>query len=169
LAEAVPLPAFDARYTLRPPQAYTLQPRGGPGRIAWSWLGPASPDGTRPTLTMTVLALPVSQEPDRRTADDFLALRTRSLPATLTNWRTTEMAKGTIHGIPFARCHWTATPPVTHAPLTGFLYIARRDRSIVEVSGIAPTPDPTQKAPPPLTLLENAARTLQAQPLTASP
>jgi hypothetical protein len=142
-------------FRIRPPQGYRFQEQQVQGSKIFMWLGPARPDGTLPTLTISMMTLSPQEAslPLEKTLEMYIAGMKLSLP-TLTN---AGAERGQINGLKFIQTKLTAKNPKLGKDLNGFSYLAQDGRTGIAINFLdyAPHHEKTLK------LGETAARTFK--------
>ena len=103
LGVAVPV----EKYTIRAPKGYEIQQANNtpPGMRAWGWTGAARRDGSKASVTMTLLTLPASQQEQTKNLSlDQLADRLiGGVKRQRSNWKQEKTEKGVVNGLNFAQ------------------------------------------------------------------
>jgi len=121
-------------YQIQPPKDYVAQSQPGPeGSTATAWVGAQRTDGTRPYVTVMLLAPPPG-EAGAYTPDQVLIKLTDAIARRRTNWKQTPTESGTVNGHVFVRTRWEGTDPATNRRMHGFNYVARSGTTFVQIS-----------------------------------
>jgi hypothetical protein len=129
LAPEITRPGF----RLRPPKGYLVQEQAAGTTARYAWVGPARPDGTRPTL-MLLVATPPPGETTRYTAPQALDKFLAGVRSRREQWRRSSTERGRVGGLEFARARWSGVEPNTHRAMRGFIYAAVMGRQIVQIA-----------------------------------
>jgi hypothetical protein len=148
-------------YMIRIPKGYEVQQaKNAPaGMRMWGWTGPDRTDGTKPSITMSLLTIPPAEREQVKSlsleqlAEKLVGGKQRML----TNWKPKNTEKGVINGMDFARIHWRGSDPRRGSDMRGFLYVARDGDNIVQIASQDLMPE-TDKA---LSLAETSVYTFR--------
>ena len=139
------------KYTLRIPKGYEMQQaKNTPASMkAWGWTGAARKDGSKPSVTLTMVELPAEQiEKTKNLSLEQLAdLMIGGMKRQRTNWKQEKAEEGTISGMNFVRIRWEATEPTRKLDMRGFVYVARDGDTIVQIASQDVTPETAKTLP----------------------
>ena len=136
-------------YALQPPRGYAMQQTQRLGVAACGWQGNRTRNGIAPGLMLTVGQVPASAG-KRWTPEQLLISSFNAQKRNLNDWTQTDVERGQINGITFARAYWTATGVQKQQKLRGVSYFAvdgdRAIRLAAQDAGRAGKPEGAEKA-----------------------
>jgi hypothetical protein len=137
-------------YTIQPPKGYAYQETDGPmGSKMRAWAGPIRKDTSRPSLTLSVLAIPATElaKIKELSLEQLGEKMLAAVKARRTDWKQEKPEAGMVNGIKFVRIRWTGVATVNNREMKGFQYVAVDGKSIVQIASqdFAPESDASLK------------------------